>query len=228
MRLCWLFYGDAWGFAELSRRRPSDALESLRRVETVVKKLRSTHKLVDYLLLSDSILCVRDVAPDDAAASDCAKLTSAAFEDISIAVQHLIAELSEMDLLLRGAVTFGSLTREREIIFGEVLLDAAEFEKSTVAPPLAFLPASTLIKARDRGGLSNALVSQNLARSVLIPTKAGGMIRVQPLLGDRPEQLRKRLSSRLDEATISASPSPYAAAALKGAIDVVDNVLTGR
>src|ERR1700722_19253700 len=103
MSLCWVFYGDVWGFAELARRKEDDALKRLRSSVIVVKKLRRAHPTVDYFILSDTILCIRQL--DDNVA-DSTAATDKGFEDMLVAVQFLIAEFLNVELLLRGVVTF--------------------------------------------------------------------------------------------------------------------------
>jgi hypothetical protein len=224
MKPCWLFYGDAWGFADFARRRQDDALKSLRSALEAVKRLRSAQPSVEYFLFSDTIVCVRELNEASPAADE---TVDKGFEEILVVVQFLISALLEADLLLRGVVTFGNLHREggNEVIIGDALLDAAEFERKSVAPPLVFLPAPTLHKAQKAGKCSRNFFQKNLDRSVFVQTKDGGIIRAQALLGDKPDQLSKSLERALERMTVSEQVSPREAGALKAALDMVNSVI---
>jgi hypothetical protein len=224
MTRCWLFYGDAWGFSDFARRHQDDALKSLRLALKAIKKLRAHLPTVDYFLFSDTIVCVREIPPDDQTARES---RDKGFEEIVAVVQFLISELLDVELLLRGVITFGNLHREggNEVVIGEALLDAAEFERNSVAPPLVFLPTATLMKANKAGVCSQTLYRSNRDRSVFVRTKDGGVIRAQPILGDKPARLNKFLEQALERATLSEQISPRAAGALKAAADLVTSII---
>jgi hypothetical protein len=221
MRVCWLFYGDAWGFADLARRRQDDALKSLRLALAAVKKLREAHPTVEYFLFSDTIVCLRELPEDKEAEGK-----DVGFAELLLAVQFLVTELLEAGLLLRGVVTFGNLHREgdNEVVIGEALLDAAEFERTSVAPPLVFLPIATLVRGRNAGRCSETLYKNNLKRSILIRTKDGGIIRAQPILGDKPKKLSQHLERAFEAATTTENYAARTAGALQDALDIVTRV----
>jgi hypothetical protein len=224
MRRCWLFYGDAWGFADFARHQQEDALNALRCALDTVSRLRIVQPTVEYFLFSDTVVCVRELPEEDAPTRESVDL---GFEEIMVAVQFLISELLDAELILRGAVTFGKLHREKdnEVIIGDALLDAAEFERKSVSMPLVFLPAIALQKAHQAGGCSQSLLNNNMDRSVHVQTKDGGHIRAQPILGDRPALLSKNLHRALEKATLSDSISPHRTGALKTALDMVHSTI---
>ena len=220
MHRCWLFYGDVWGFSELARKDQDKALRSLREALQALKTLRDAAPSVEYFLFSDTILCLREIPDQQKSSIDS---MDAPFDEILVAVQFLITELIAANILLRGVIVFGSLHREggNEIIFGDALLDAAEFERKAIAPPLVFLPSVTLQKARKARCYSRNYYMQNLEHSLYVETKDGGIIRAQPLLGDRPSNLQQNLQEALDNMTLGDRILPREAGALKAALDIV-------
>jgi hypothetical protein len=217
----WLFFGDVWGFSDLMRRQPAEALQSLEKTADVVRRLSARHRSVRYLMFSDFILCARLL---DDAAPDRQRDGLQALTDLSTAVEYLISKFLEVGLLLRGCIIFGSLHWQKKIVFGEALLEAADFEKSAVAPPLVFLPVSALLRAKKAGCLPRAAVEENIAGSVFVTTKDGGLLRAVPLVGDDLNLLEQRLESTVRDLTLSLNPAPRPAAAVHAATEIIQKL----
>ncbi len=123
----------------------------------------------------------------------------------------------DVELPLRGCITFGELTLGPNTVVGPALVEAARYEK-TVTLPLIFLPLPTLAKL-SKGGVVKEVSRLQLSSACDLPS-GRGIVSAHPLVCTNRDALRQ-YSHRQFEQCRRATGLEDAAAAWKSVLSLV-------
>ena len=186
------FLADVYGFSARVRDDSLDAHRRLLRLHHAVSQLLEANRrtfpdrVYHSYYFSDN-LCVAGPLVDD---------TQRHFVDFLSLAEDIHRRSVEVDLPLRGCITFGELTFGPNTIVGPALVEAARYEK-TVTLPLVFLPLPTLAKLRQRGAIPDL---NRLRLAEVCDLHAGrGLVSAHPLVCTHRDELQRYALDKFEE-----------------------------
>lgn len=192
----WVAYLDVYGFSALVRasREEMDRLsESLARAQAAtqaeIDKRKDPAKL---LLFSDSLFLTYPVG--GAGRDHVRAALHKCLEDVAAVLERFCREA----LPLRGGIAFGRVGLGPNLLVGDPVIRAAEYEKLLVAP-LVLLPEVEL----ERAQCSDPQIRR---RPQLVSVRDGGIIKARVIAPRNLERYRKFVAERLDRAAVEG---PY-------------------